>query len=48
MFESVIGLAVFGFLYVEFIEFLEKCEPLHADARLEARRNDQLTTASQQ
>ncbi len=27
MFEIVIGLTVFGVLYVAVIEFLEKCEP---------------------
>jgi len=37
MFEIVVGLTVFGVLYVAVIELLEKCEHRHADAEQEAR-----------
>ena len=37
MFDIVIGLTVFGVLYMAVIEILEKCEHRHADAEQEAR-----------
>ena len=37
MLDIVVGLAVFGILYVAIIEIVEKCEQRHADADQEAR-----------
>ena len=42
MLPIVIVSAAFGFLLVEIIEFLEKCQDLHAAAEQEARRPYQL------
>ncbi|MBP1777044.1 MAG: hypothetical protein H6Q86_3054 [candidate division NC10 bacterium] len=42
MFDTVIGLAVFGVLYVAVIEILEKCEQRHADVEQEARLHRQV------
>ena len=39
MFEIVMALTVFGLVYVEIIEILEKCKHLHAVAEQEARRH---------
>ena len=39
MFEILMALTVFGLLYVEIIEILEKCKHLHAVAEREARRH---------
>ena len=40
--EIVIGLTVFGVLYVAVIEILEKCEQRHADTEQEARLHRQV------
>jgi len=42
VFEIVIGLTVFGVLFVAVIELLEKCEQRHADAEQEARPHYQV------
>jgi hypothetical protein len=39
MFEIVIVLTVYGLLYVEIIEILEKCKHLHAATEREAPRH---------
>jgi len=44
MFEIVIVLTVFGVLYMEIIEILEKGKHLHADAEQESRRRYHVTS----
>ncbi len=42
VFEIVMGLTLFGVLYVAVIELLEKCEHCYADADQEARSHHQV------
>ena len=44
MFETLIVLTVFGVLYVEIIEILEKCKHLHTDAEEEVHRGYQVVS----
>ena len=44
MYEIVIVLTVFGLLYVEIIETLERCRDLHVEAEQKARRHYQVAS----